>query len=61
MNNNKVNYAEVIARLLMLLVGFIIVMIGFITFIHSADHRVLGILIVFGGFMSMILGLPDNA
>jgi len=61
MNNNKVNYAEVIARLLMLLVGFIIVMIGFITFIHSADHRVLGILIVFGGFMSMFLGLPDNA
>jgi len=61
MKNNKVNYAEVIARLLMLLVGFIIVMIGFITFIHSADHRVLGILIVFGGVMSMFLGLPDNA
>jgi len=61
MNNNKVNYAEVIARLLMLLVGFIIVMIGFITFIHSADHRVLGILIVFGGFMSMFAALPDNA
>ncbi len=61
MNNNKVNYTEVIARLLMLLVGFIIVMIGFITFISSADHRVLGILIVFGGFMSMFLGLPDNA
>jgi len=61
MKNNKVNYAEVIARLLMLLVGFIIVMIGFITFIHSADHRILGILIVFGGVMSMFLGLPDNA
>ncbi len=61
MNNNKVNYAEVIARLLMLLVGFIIVMIGFITFIHSADHRILGILIVFGGFMSMFAALPDNA
>ena len=61
MKNNKVNYGEVIARLLMLLVGFIIVMIGFITFIHSADHRVLGILIVFGGVMSMFLGLPDNA
>tara|TARA_R110002050_G_scaffold85954_1_gene183162 strand:- start:38 stop:223 length:186 start_codon:yes stop_codon:yes gene_type:complete len=61
MKNNKVNYGEVIARLLMLLVGFIIVMIGFITFIHSADHRILGILIVFGGFMSMFLGLPDNA
>tara|TARA_R110000824_G_scaffold19709_1_gene75752 strand:- start:324 stop:509 length:186 start_codon:yes stop_codon:yes gene_type:complete len=61
MKNNKVNYGEVIARLLMLLIGFIIVMIGFITFIHSADHRVLGILIVFGGVMSMFLGLPDNA
>ena len=61
MNNNKINYAVVIARLLMLLVGFIIVMIGFITFIHSSEHRILGILIVFGGFMSMFLGLPDNA
>ncbi len=61
MKNNKINYTEVIARLLMLLMGFIIVMIGFITFIHSADHRILGLLIVFGGFMSMFLGLPDNA
>ena len=61
MNNNKINYTEVIARLLMVLVGFIIVMIGFITFISSGEHRILGILIVFGGVMSMFLGLPDNA
>ena len=60
MENNKVNYGEVVARLLMVLVGFIIVMLGFITFIHSGDHRILGLLICFGGVASMFAGLPDN-
>ncbi len=60
MENNKVNYGEVVARLLMVLVGFIIVMLGFITFIHSGDHRILGLLICFGGVVSMFAGLPDN-
>ena len=59
-NNNKVNYGEVIARLMMVLVGFIVVMLGFITFIHSGDHRMLGLLIMFGGLMSMFGGLPHN-
>ena len=59
MDNNKVNYAEVIARLMMILVGFIIVMLGFITFIHSGEHRILGLLILFAGVMSMFGGIPD--
>jgi len=61
MENNKVRYGEVIGRLLMVLVGFIVVMLGVITFIHSSDHRILGILISFGGVMAMFGGLPDNA
>ena len=58
--DNKVNYGEVIARLMMILVGFIIVMLGFITFIHSGEHRTLGVLISFAGVMAMFGGLPDN-
>jgi len=57
--NNKVNYAEVIGRLLMILTGFILVMLGFITFIHSGEHRVLGILICFAGTVTMFMGVPD--
>ncbi len=59
-NNNKVSYGEVVARLMMVLVGFIIVFLGFITFIHSGEHRILGLLIMFGGLMSMFGGLPHN-
>ena len=59
MDNNKVNYTEVIARLMMILTGFVLVMLGFITFIHSGDHKVLGLLICFGGVASMFGGLPD--
>ena len=59
-NNNKVNYGEVIARLMMVLVGFIVVMLGFITFIHSGEHRMLGLLICFGGVAAMFGGLPHN-
>jgi len=43
----------------MVLVGFIVVMLGFITFIHSGEHRMLGLLIMFGGIMSMFGGLPN--
>ena len=60
MENNKIRYGEVIGRLLMLLVGFIIVFLGFLTFIHSGEHRLLGVLICFGGVMAMFGGLPDN-
>ena len=61
MDNNKIHYPELIARLMMILVGFIIVMLGFITFIHSGEHRMLGLLIMFGGVAAMFGGLPDNA
>ena len=60
MIQEKTNWVEVIARLMMILVGFIIVMLGFITFIHSGEHRVLGVLISFAGVMAMFGGLPDN-
>ena len=60
--NRKDNMnAEIIARLLMVLTGFIIAMLGVITFIHSGEHRTLGILISFAGVVSMFGGLPDNA
>jgi putative Mn2+ efflux pump MntP len=51
---------EVVARLMMILVGFIIVMLGFITFIHSADHRILGVLIGCAGVVSMFAGVPST-
>ena len=57
--NNKVNYAEVIGRLLMILTGFVLVMLGFITFIHTGEHKVLGILISFAGTATMFGGLPN--
>ena len=49
-----------IMRLLMVLTGFVLAMLGVITFVHS-DHNILGILISFAGVMSMFGGLPDNA
>ena len=58
MDNNKVNKVEVFGRLLMILTGFILVMLGFITFIHSGDHRILGLLISFAGICSIFGGLP---
>ena len=60
-HNRKDNKMETVMRLMMVLVGFIIVFLGFITFIHSGEHRMLGLLIMFGGVMSMFGGLPDNA
>ena len=59
MIQEKTNWVEVIARLMMILVGFIVVMLGFITFIHSGEHRILGLLISCGGFASMFVGVPD--
>ena len=60
MIQEKTNWAEVIGRLMMILVGFIIVMLGFITFIHSGEHRILGLLISFAGVASMFGGVPDH-
>ena len=60
MDNNKVNKVEVFGRLLMILTGFILVMLGAITFIHAGDHKVLGILICFAGTVTMFMGVPDH-
>ena len=50
--------AETIARLLMVLVGFAVAMLGLIYAIHSQDIY-LGILIAVGGIVSMHMGLPQ--
>jgi hypothetical protein len=50
--------AEVIARMLMVLVGFMVAMLGLIYAIHSQDVY-LGILISVGGIASMMGGLPN--
>jgi hypothetical protein len=53
--------ADILFRILMILTGFILAMLGAITFIHAADHKVLGLLISFAGVISMFAALPDNA
>jgi hypothetical protein len=59
-NNRKDNTMETVMRLMMILVGFIIAMLGIITAVHS-EYHMLGLMISFGGMMSMFVGLPDNA
>ena len=59
-HNRKDNKMETVMRLMMILVGFIIAMLGVITFIHS-EHHMLGLMISFAGVVSMFGGLPDNA
>ena len=49
---------ELIGRLLMVLVGFVLALLGVIVFIHSNDHALLGILISFSGIVSIFGGLP---
>jgi hypothetical protein len=58
MIQEKTNWPEVIGRLMMILVGFIVAMLGIITAIHS-EHHVLGLLISFAGVVAMFGGLPD--
>ena len=48
---------ETIGRLLMVLIGFVVAMLGLIYGIHSQDLY-LGILIMVGGIASMFVGLP---
>ena len=59
MIQQKTNWPEVIARLMMILVGFIVVMLGIITAVHS-EHHLLGLGISFAGILAMFGGLPDN-
>ena len=49
---------ETIARLLELLIGFMVAMLGLIYAIHSQDVY-LGILIMVGGIASMHMGLSQ--
>jgi uncharacterized membrane protein len=51
--------AELVGRLLMVLCGFILAMLGVITTVHS-DHNVLGVLLTFSGVVSMLEGLPNH-
>jgi|TARA_R100000951_G_scaffold87582_1_gene75336 hypothetical protein len=51
---------EIIGRLLMVLTGFILMMLGVITFLHAGEHHTLGVLITFSGFVSMLGGLPTH-
>mgnify|MGYP000521357335 FL=1 len=52
------NKAELIGRMLMILVGFAVAMLGLIYAIHTQDVY-LGILIATGGVASMLGGLPS--
>jgi len=47
---------ELIGRLLMVLFGFILAMLGIILSIHS-EHYVVGLLITFGGVGSVLEGV----
>ena len=45
-------------RLLMVLLGFMVLMLGVILAIHT-QHDILGLLMVFGGMASITEGLPN--
>ena len=49
--------AELIGRLLMVLVGFVLALLGVIVFVHG-EHYEVGILISFAGIVSIFGGLP---
>ena len=52
------NKAELIGRMLMVLIGVVVAMVGIIYAIHTQDVY-LGILISVGGVESMLGGLPQ--
>jgi len=60
MESEALMTGELIARLLMVLTGFVLAMLGVIVFIHG-EHYEVGILISFAGICSIFGGLPDNA
>jgi len=49
---------ELIGRLLMVLTGFVLALLGVIVFVHSNDHALMGILISFAGVCAIFGGLP---
>ena len=58
MESEALMNGELIARLIMVLTGFALAMLGVIVFIHSNDHALMGILISFAGVVSIFGGLP---
>ena len=58
MESEALMNGELIGRLLMVLCGFILAMLGVITFVHGGEHQMLGILISFAGVVSIFGGLP---
>ena len=48
---------ELVARLTMVLVGFLLAFLGVITFINS-DHYTVGVLLSVGGCLITLEGLP---
>ena len=58
MESEALMNGELIARILMVLTGFVLAMLGVIVFIHG-QHYEIGILICFSGVMAMFGGLPD--
>ena len=60
MESEALMTGELIGRLLMVLVGFVLALLGVIVFIHG-EHYEVGILISFAGICSIFGGLPDNA
>jgi len=50
---------EIMFRLTMILVGFLLAFLSVITIIHSS-HYVLSVLLLFGGVTIMFGGLPHN-
>ena len=57
MESEALMTGELIARLLMVLTGFALAMLGVIVFIHG-EHYEIGILISFAGICSIFGGLP---
>ena len=50
---------EIIARLTMLLVGFLLTFLAFVVTLHSS-HYVISVLLLFGGVTIMFGGIPNN-
>ena len=50
---------NLVASLTMVLVGFLLAFLGVITFINS-DHYVLGVILLFGGCLITLEGLPHH-
>ena len=58
MESEALMNGDLIGRLLMVLTGFVLALLGVIVFIHSNDHALLGVLISFSGVCAIFGGLP---